>query len=90
MRPPFAQGLPEVEIDFTPPFARIPMIAGLEEALGVKFPDDLASDEANSFLQVLALTSRSSISIRAGSMILDYECARRPNARSTTLSASLL
>ncbi|KAL3915376.1 MAG: hypothetical protein SGPRY_007243 [Prymnesium sp.] len=46
------EGLPEVEIDFTPPFARIPMIAGLEEALGVKFPDDLASDEANSFLQV--------------------------------------
>ena len=31
-------GLPEVEIDFTPPFKRIPMMAGLEEAMGVKLP----------------------------------------------------
>lgn len=31
-------GLPEVEIDFTPPFKRISMIEGLEEAMGVKLP----------------------------------------------------
>lgn len=31
-------GLPEVEIDFTPPFKRIPMLEGLEEAMGVKLP----------------------------------------------------
>jgi len=45
------EGMPEIEIDFTPPFKRIPMIAGLEEALGVKFPADISSDEANKFLQ---------------------------------------
>jgi len=31
-------GVPEVEIDFTPPFKRISMIEGLEEAMGVKLP----------------------------------------------------
>jgi len=45
------ENMPEKEIDFTPPFARIPMIKGLEEALGAKFPDDLSSDEANEFLK---------------------------------------
>lgn len=29
----------EMELDFTPPFKRIDMITGLEEALNVKFPD---------------------------------------------------
>ena len=47
------EGLPELEIDFTPPFRRISMISGLEEALGVKFPEDLASDETNEFLKAL-------------------------------------
>jgi len=46
------EGLPEIEIDFTPPFKRIPMIKGLEEVLGVKFPD-VNSDEANEFLKQL-------------------------------------
>jgi lysyl-tRNA synthetase class 2 len=32
-------GAPEVEIDFTPPFKRISMIEGLEEAMGVKLPE---------------------------------------------------
>lgn len=27
-----------LEIDFTPPFRKIPMIAGLEERIGVKIP----------------------------------------------------
>ncbi len=40
-----------VEVDFTPPFRRIPMIAGLEEALGEKIPADLYSEEARSFLE---------------------------------------
>jgi len=31
-------GLPEVEIDFTPPFQRIPMMEGLEGAMNVKLP----------------------------------------------------
>jgi len=43
----------EVEIDFTPPFRRIPMIAGLEEVLGFKMPEPLESDEANAFLKGL-------------------------------------
>ncbi|KAG7346369.1 lysyl-tRNA synthetase [Nitzschia inconspicua] len=32
-------GLPEVEIDFTPPFKRISMIEGLEEAMKTKLPE---------------------------------------------------
>ena len=31
-------GMPEVEIDFTPPFKRISMMEGIEEAMGVKLP----------------------------------------------------
>lgn len=31
-------GLPEVEIDFTPPFKRISMMEGIEEAIGCKLP----------------------------------------------------
>ena len=37
-------------IDFQRPWKRIPMMEGLEEELGVKFPKDLGSDEANKFL----------------------------------------
>lgn len=45
----------EVEIDFTPPFARVPMIASLEKALNVKLPpaDQLESQEANQLLSQL-------------------------------------
>lgn len=32
-------GAPEVEIDFTPPFKRIPMMEGLEEAMKTKLPE---------------------------------------------------
>ncbi len=39
-----------VDIDFTPPFRRISMCAGLEEALNVKLPADLDSEEARLFL----------------------------------------
>jgi len=35
----------EVEIDFTPPWPRVPMIKGLEDKTGKKFPADLASHE---------------------------------------------
>jgi lysyl-tRNA synthetase, class II len=39
-----------VTVDFTPPFARVPMIAGLEEKLNVKIPLPLESDATNKFL----------------------------------------
>eukprot|EP01122_Echinamoeba_exundans_P017830 TRINITY_DN9782_c0_g1_i1.p1 TRINITY_DN9782_c0_g1~~TRINITY_DN9782_c0_g1_i1.p1 ORF type:complete len:558 (+),score=202.20 TRINITY_DN9782_c0_g1_i1:39-1712(+) len=42
-----------VEIDFTPPYRRIPMIKTLEEKLNVTFPKDLNTDETNKFLQEL-------------------------------------
>lgn len=41
----------KIEIDFTPPFKRIPMMEGLEEKLGVKIPKDLYSQEANDFFK---------------------------------------
>lgn len=41
---------PAVEIDFKPPWKRISMISGLEEALSVSFPQDLDSEEARVFL----------------------------------------
>jgi lysyl-tRNA synthetase class 2 len=44
-----------VEVDFTPPFKRVPMIAGLEAALGVTLPADLASDAARDFLDALCV-----------------------------------
>ncbi len=40
----------EVEIDFTPPFKRIPLIEGIEEAGGFKVPRPLESDETRAFL----------------------------------------
>jgi lysyl-tRNA synthetase class 2 len=40
-------------ISFKAPFARVPMVAGLEKELGVKFPTDLASDEAKEALKAL-------------------------------------
>ncbi|KAJ2953721.1 hypothetical protein O0L34_g1344 [Tuta absoluta] len=45
----------EVEIDFTPPFARMPMISTLEKALNVKLPpcDKLDSPETNAVLSQL-------------------------------------
>jgi len=43
----------EIEIDFSPPFRRVPMIETLEKTLNVKFPADLNSDKANNFLRNL-------------------------------------
>ncbi|XP_013182950.1 lysine--tRNA ligase isoform X1 [Amyelois transitella] len=45
----------EVEIDFTPPFARVPMIATLEKVLSVKLPsaDKFDSPEVNTLLSQL-------------------------------------
>jgi lysyl-tRNA synthetase class 2 len=40
-----------VEIDFTPPWKRIPMMEGLEAALGVPAPKDLFSPEAQKFFE---------------------------------------
>ena len=44
-------------IDFTPPFRRIPMIAGLEAALGIKFPSmtEAESPEMERFLDELCV-----------------------------------
>lgn len=42
-----------VEIDFTPPWKRVPMLQTLEEKLGVQLPKDLASQEANDFFKAL-------------------------------------
>jgi len=39
-----------IEVDFTPPWPRFPMIATLEKKLGVTIPKDLYSDETNAFL----------------------------------------
>jgi lysyl-tRNA synthetase class 2 len=43
------------EIDFTPPFRRIPMMKGLEEALGMELPKgrDLATEETRVFFDKL-------------------------------------
>ncbi len=44
-----------IEIDFSPPFKRIPMMKGLEEVLGVELPkgDALATEEARLFFDKL-------------------------------------
>lgn len=39
-----------IDIDFTPPFRRISMCSGLEEALDCKLPADMDSEEARLFL----------------------------------------
>ena len=44
---------PAIEIDFTPPFAQKPMIPSIEEATGVKLPEDLTTEEARVFLEQL-------------------------------------
>jgi lysyl-tRNA synthetase class 2 len=44
------EGEPPVPIDFSPPWKRITMIGGLEEAIGVKFPS-MESPEMPSFLE---------------------------------------
>ncbi|KAJ2852708.1 lysyl-tRNA synthetase [Coemansia brasiliensis] len=48
---------PPLVIDFTPPFRRISMIEGLEQALGVKFPPavELHTAETNQFLSDLCI-----------------------------------
>ena len=42
-----------IEMDFTPPFKRIPIIAGLEERLKEKLPEQLETEEARQFLDQL-------------------------------------
>lgn len=45
---------PPIEIDFTPPFRRISMVSGLEEALNIKFPStDFSTQENEDFLKKL-------------------------------------
>lgn len=44
-----------IEIDFSPPWPRIPIVTELERILGVTMPKDLASDEAREFLDKLCV-----------------------------------
>lgn len=48
---------PAWEVDYTPPFKRISMLKGLEERLGVKFPDtkDFESENTRKFLDSLCV-----------------------------------
>lgn len=48
---------PPLEIDFTPPFKRVSMVAELEKILKVKFPspDTLGTDETKAFLDKLCV-----------------------------------
>jgi lysyl-tRNA synthetase class 2 len=41
---------PVCEINFKPPFARIPLIKGIEDALGIKLPTDVESEETRQLL----------------------------------------
>jgi len=41
----------EIEIDFTPPFKRMPLMETLEKKLNVKFPTDIESEEMRLFLE---------------------------------------
>jgi lysyl-tRNA synthetase class 2 len=43
-----------VEIDFTPPWKRVPMLATLEQKVGETLPKDLTTPEANEFFRLLA------------------------------------
>lgn len=55
---------PPVEIDFSPPWPRVPMVEGLGQALGVAMPADLETEEARLFLlqQVVFLPPRAAVS----------------------------
>lgn len=57
------EGKPELTVDFTPPFKRVSMIDGLEEATGRAFPKDLASPGARLFLDRVCV---------------EYGCVRAP------------
>ena len=46
---------PEIEIDFSPPFARFSMIPAIEEAVGEKLPEDLTTEDARKFLDNLCV-----------------------------------
>ena len=49
---------PPVEVDFTPPFKRVSMIDGLEEATGAKFPDPATLGEESSRLFLVDLCKK--------------------------------
>lgn len=46
-----------IEIDFSPPFKRIPMMQGLEDALGIKLPSgkDLETEESRAFFDKICV-----------------------------------
>jgi len=44
------EGKPEIELDFTTPFPRVPLVEGIEERGNFKIPQPLESEEARVFL----------------------------------------
>ncbi len=46
-------GAAEITLDFTPPFRRVSMMAGLDEAMGVTLPRDLETEAARATLDRL-------------------------------------
>lgn len=49
------EGKPEMTIDWTPPFKRVSMIAGIEEEAGVTIPSDLTLPSTRDFLDKLCV-----------------------------------
>jgi lysyl-tRNA synthetase class 2 len=70
-----------VEIDFTPPFKRISMLDGLEEAMGAKIPLPLESEECRTFLEEQCkahevCTASVPFALRASHLNRDVHCTR--------------
>jgi len=61
-----------LQLDFTPPFRRISLIDGLEEATGKKFPEDLGSVETNTFLKGLLKEYDIQVSFSSTARLIDY------------------
>jgi len=66
---PLLPALQAIDIDFTPPFRRISMCSGLEEALNVKLPADLDSEEARLFLVDLVRGDGVGVGVGVGSSL---------------------
>lgn len=69
---------PGREIDFTPPFKRLPMIKSLEDKLGVPFPKDLENAAGMAFLTDLAKVRRARCAL---AQRLPVQVAARPSPR---------
>lgn len=61
----------EREIDFTPPFKKLSIVDAVEEALGVKLPADLGSEEATRALDALCRKHNIDCPTKTNSKLLD-------------------